>query len=92
MKIAKDIEKAIKSKSLGEQTTLKLFHLCEEIYDQKINVGHDQLVRSMLIISKFDKDKFSEIIDSKFYGDPRDVLMAAHTQDEKSNYGLTKFE
>ena len=92
MKIATDIIKAINSKSLGEQTTRDLIQLCEDIYEQKINVGHDQLVRSMLIISKFDKTKFLEIIDSNFYGDPRDVLMSAHSQDETNNYGITKFE
>jgi len=62
-----------------------------KIYDRKINVGHDQLVRSMLIISKFDKDRFLEIIDSNFYGDPRDVLVSAHTKDESINYGINSF-
>lgn len=92
MKIAKDIVQAIKSKSIDEQTALKLFQLCEEIYDQKLNVGHDQLVRLMLIISNFDEDKFLEIMESNFYGDPRDVLMSAHSQDKTSNYGINKFE
>ena len=47
MKIATDIIKAIHLKSLDEQNTLELIQLCEDIYDRNINVGHDQLVRSM---------------------------------------------
>ena len=91
MKIAKDIVDEIESKLLGDQRTQELLKLCEDIYQRNFNVGHDQLLRSMLMVSKFDAEKFKEIIDSNFLGDPRDVLVSAQTQNESINYGLSKF-
>ena len=91
MKIAKDIVDEIESKLLGDQRTQELLKLCKDIYQRNFNVGHDQLLRSMLMVSKFDAEKFKEIIDSNFLGDPRDVLVSAQTQNESINYGLSKF-
>lgn len=91
MKIAKDIVIEIESKSLGEKKTQELLQLCEEIYEQKLNVGHDQLVRSMLVLSKFDREKFLAIIDANFYGDPRDVLVSAQAKYESLNSGINIF-
>ena len=56
-----------------------------------INVGKDQLVRGILIISNGDLDKIKELISSNFYGDPRDLLMEAQAISSESNYGNNKF-
>ena len=91
MKIAKDIVDEIESKLLGDQRTQELLKLYEDIYQRNFKDGHDQLLRSMLMVSKFDAEKFKEIIDPNFLGDPRDVLVSAQTQNESINYGLSKF-
>lgn len=58
-----------------------------------LNVGVDQLLRSILIIAKGDKNKLKEIIDTRYHGDPRDVIMMGMgVSDHKSNYGMKPFD
>lgn len=61
--------------------------------DDRLNVGSAQLIRSILIIAKGDKAKIREIIESTYYGDPRDVIMMGMgVSDNQSNYGIDPFE
>ncbi|MEL7532449.1 MAG: hypothetical protein AAFN10_14110 [Bacteroidota bacterium] len=61
--------------------------------DKAINVGVNQLMRSILIVAKGDKTKMKAIIDSRYHGDPRDLIMLAMgLSDQQSNYGMQPFE
>jgi hypothetical protein len=52
-------------------------NLIEEIWQTTINVGHPQLVRSILPLSEGDLVIIRKIVDSDFDGDPRDLIMRA---------------
>ena len=52
MKLPLDIVHAINSNLPDEQSRLELKELCKEIFQANINVGHEQLIRSLLVISK----------------------------------------
>jgi hypothetical protein len=51
--------------------------LIEQIFKSSINIGPSQLARSILFISNGNLSLIKKIIDSDFYGDPRDVIMEA---------------
>jgi hypothetical protein len=62
------------------------------IFSKNINVGIEQLIRCILIISNGNINEFNKIFESNFYGDPRDLLMTANeTTNNKINYGLKPF-
>lgn len=91
MKVPIDIVNAINSK-LEEESKLELIGLCEDIYKVNINVGYEQLIRSMLILSNFNIKSFLELRASNFCGDPRDLIMKAQAIDNSFNYGMNKFK
>lgn len=56
----------------------------DEIYKVNWNVGHDQLIRSLLYLSNGSIDKFNSFFPII---DPRDIIMAAQMKEEnKENY------
>jgi len=88
-----DIEKRIKRDFPEEKDYENVRALLSGIERSYINVGKDQLIRSILIIAVGDPAKIQEIIDSNFYHDPRDVIMMGMgASDNTSNYGIDPFE
>lgn len=67
--------------------------MMKDIGQNSFNVGKDQLIRSILIIAQNDKSKIKRIIDSDYYGDPRDVIMEAMGVPGNNNdHGITPFK
>ncbi len=63
------------------------------VNEANLNVGNIQLIRSILIIADIDKNKIRSMINSDYYGDPRDVIMEAMNIPGNSNdYGKTLFK
>ena len=60
----------LEQRNFVEQELIKLFK-------RRLNVGSDQLSRSILFLAKGDIVKFKELLD---FDDPRDVLMEAEKQ------------
>ena len=66
------------------------FQVCEDVayielellklWELSLNVGPDQLARSILILSAGDISIFREIFETDFYGDPRDVITRAESK------------
>ena len=90
--LAIDIEKRIKRDFPEEKDYNNVRALLSGIDRSYINVGKEQLIRSMLLIANGNPQKIQEIIDSNFYHDPRDVIMMAMgISDNTSNYGIDPF-
>ena len=52
-------------------------NLIEDIRETTSNVGYPQLIRSILTLSEGNLSVIRKIVDSDYYGDPRDVIMRA---------------
>ncbi len=88
-----DIEKRIKRDFPEKKDYEKAEKLLSGIKQSYINVGKDQLIRSILLIAAGDAAKIQEIIDSNLDHDPRDVIMMGMgVSDNTSNYGIDPFE
>ncbi len=68
-----------------------LIKMVKGVSTMNLNVGSDQLIRSMLMLSNFEPKHFQQIIDTKFNDDPRDIIMEAHAKFEDMNYGIKPF-
>lgn len=92
MKIPQDILDRIQVLYPQSEEQAEVLSLLQCIKQENINVGLDQLIRSLLIIAKSDQKKIKDIIDSNFWGDPRDIIMEgmAHAENS-SNYGIDPF-
>ena len=89
-KLPNDIQKKINQEFGEDEEVLKMINFVQN--DSAINVGVDQLIRSILIVAKGDKAKMKEIIDSRYHGDPRDLIMLAMSlSNQQSNYGMNPF-
>lgn len=75
-----DIENKINKlfSSLSDRQIAKKLIL--DLWTMPLNVGVDQLARSILTISEGQITKIRSIIEQHFYGDPRDVIMMAEKQ------------
>jgi hypothetical protein len=63
------------------------------LWSKPLNVGPEQLARSILIIAEGNLPELKEIISSGFYGDPRDVIVNAGTKiGDPKNYFTDPFE
>ncbi|MFN0257778.1 hypothetical protein [Pedobacter ureilyticus] len=51
-----------------------------------LNVGPDQLARSILILSEGKLEEIEAIFASNFYGDPRDVIVNAEIKNGKPGH------
>ena len=91
MNIDKDIVEKIDKELQRDVEKSQLLNLVKQVYEMELNVGHNQLVRCMLKLSKFQPGKFKLIIDSNFKGDPRDLILEANMKFKYLNYGLTNF-
>ena len=55
------------------------------LWTRRLNVGSDQLARSILVLSDGDISVIQQIFNSNFTGDPRDVIVSAEYK--KGNLG-----
>jgi hypothetical protein len=93
MEIPKDILLKIDElfPALGDNLAAK--NLFEEIRQATANVGFAQLMRSILILSQGSLSVVRKIIQSDFYGDPRDVIMKAERKlGNPGHYFIPAFE
>ena len=87
--ILRKIETDYKTNDLQEYVIEKLL----TISSMKINVGIDQLLRCILIIANGNINKFNELFESNFYGDPRDLIMEAMAiSNNETYYGIKSFK
>jgi len=85
--IPKDIIQSINFHSTDNEQVLELMKLCNTIKTLNLNVGHDQLMRAILVLTDFNAQEMSQLIASKFNGDPRDILASANQKAPWLNYG-----
>lgn len=91
--LPEDIINRIQKKFPNQTEQKEIIELFNNIKKRRLNVGAEQLIRSILIIADEDIEKIREIIDSKFYGDPRDVIMTAMSvPGNKNDHGMNPFE
>lgn len=91
--LAIDIRERVKLKWNSDKDRQDVFNMLSEVLNDNFNVGKDQLIRSILIIADNNKSKIRSIIDSNYYGDPRDVIMKAMGIEGNNNdHGLSPFQ
>ena len=65
----------------------------ESLWALSLNVGPDQLARSLLVVCEGKVYKLKEIIQNGFYGDPRDVIMMAEAMlGHPGHYFMSAFD
>ncbi|HET7000354.1 MAG TPA: hypothetical protein VFI33_03565 [Puia sp.] len=70
-----------------------VMNLVDQIRHYSVNVGFPQLIRSILSLSAGKLSIIRKIIDSDFYGDPRDVIMRAEEKlGNPGHYFVPAFE
>ena len=63
------------------------------LWETNLNVGAEQLARSILIVADGKFDTLESVFKSIFQGDPRDVILIAMEKSEnKTHYGNKPFE
>jgi hypothetical protein len=77
MEIPKDILSKIDELFPEKEDHLTAKNLIEDIRESTTNVGYPQLIRSILTLSDGNLSVIRKIVDSDYYGDPRDVIMRA---------------
>ncbi len=88
-----DILLRIQQKFPNPKDREEVLKMMDEIKKDAINVGKEQLIRSILIIADKDKNKIRQIIDSKYYGDPRNIIIEAmEVPGNENDHGMTSFE
>ena len=75
-----DISKKI-SFDFNELDAKEIREIIGQMYVKSYNVGHDQLIRSLLLLSKGSVEKFRSYFP---ISDPRDIIIEAN-----NNYGCT---
>jgi len=87
-KLPSDIETRINKLFTSEKDKLKAKELILSLWSEKLNVGPDQLARSILVISDGDLSKLIEI--KMNCVDPRDTIMEAEGRLGNPGHYLTK--
>lgn len=91
--IPRDILERLRNDYRNEKDYAEALNIVEQVKVDILNVGWDQLIRSMLLIADGNLETMKQIIESKYYGDPRDVIMKMMSMPEvANNYGMTPFE
>lgn len=91
--IPDDILRRIKNKFPNKEDQAEVIRLVKKVNTEILNVGNAQLIRSILIIADTNKTKMKTIIESGYYGDPRDVIVEAlGIQGNTNDHGMTPFE
>ena len=91
MNLPSDIVYEVRRK-FSPKDEASVLDLCRKIKADSLNVGSDQLIRCMILLSGGDKNKMEEIRAKKYWGDPRDVISSANNKFKDCNYGLRKFD
>lgn len=68
-----------------------VIHQLDNIQQEQINVGKMQLIRAILTIADGDLKVIKTIIEGRFYGDPRDVIMEG-IEKGLHNSGMSRFK
>lgn len=90
--IPEDIILKIRNDFKGEKEIEQAMELIHHVRTDVLNVGWVQLSRAILLLAEGKVSEMRKIIDSRYYGDPRDVIMAMMAIPGNSNkYGLTEF-
>ena len=75
--VPKDIIKKIDSLFHDSDVNHEIKNLINSLWSADLNVGADQLARSILVLSDGNVQKIEDIFLHDFYGDPRDVIINA---------------
>ncbi len=75
-----DIEKKIDQLFQTAEERQEVKEILLELWELRLNVGTDQLARSLLVLSNGQLPEIKKIIASGFTGDPRDVVMSAENK------------
>ena len=76
----KDIEHKINQIFLNSEENQEVKQLIFGLWSTVLNVGADQLARSILTLSEGSIDELRNIFQRNFYDDPRDVIMLAESK------------
>jgi len=90
--LPKDIRESIINNSGNSTEAELILKLCTKINSMKLNVGAIQLIRSALVVTEFSSSRLEKLINMKFNGDPRDILVEANDLKPLINYGMAQFE
>jgi hypothetical protein len=93
MLLQEDIIQRIMNDYPAVPDRVEIINLFQSISPETINVGVDQLLRSVLVIAAGDIIEVKQIFNSGFYGDPRDVIMIAEAKaGYPGTYGSLAFQ
>ena len=91
-RLARDILKRIDEDFDDHAARQEVKTRLRSLWDTDLNVGAEQLARAILIVSAGDLDQFGCVFDTHFYGDPRDLIMAAMGKSGgQAKYGVEPF-
>ena len=91
-KLPKDILKRIEADFKTKKSQKYAEEKLSTLFSTYINVGVDQLARSILIIADGKTDEIDKIFETNFHGDPRDlILLAMSISDNETFYGINPF-
>ncbi len=88
--LPEDIANKIKQLFPGEIDRASVQKQLLTLWTRHLNVGADQLARSILMLAVDDLTKFEEIFASNFYGDPRDVIVNAAIKNGQAGHYFTQ--
>jgi len=92
LRLPADIQEEIKRQFPSEPEQTEMGRQLDSLHEFTLLVGVEQLARGILILANGDSSVVLEIFASDFYGDPRDVLVAANDAEQSSNYGNNRFD
>ena len=91
-KLPNDIIQRINMDFKTRNTQKYIIKKLSTLYKMSINVGIEQLIRSILIIANGNIEEFDKIFESSFYNDPRDLIMYAMDKTKNETYyGINPF-
>lgn len=89
MRMAKDIERYISNRFPDAYARRKVYKILEPIIQRDWNVGTNQLIRSLLVLSEGDLAQLNVLVNFK---DPRDILVQAEEKrGHPGDYGNALF-
>ena len=87
-----DIRAQLERQFPGESDRTIAMQRLASLWHTELNVGPGQLARGILILAGSDRQVLEDLFDSNFWGDPRDVLVAANERNPDCYYGNTPFK
>lgn len=80
MLLQEDILQRIRKDFPAIADRVEVINLFQSVSPETINVGIEQLQRSILVIAAGNITEVQRIFDTGFYGDPRDLIMIAEAK------------